>query len=310
MKGKPLALFVDGMVLDTPKGSMPNMQMPKMAQKNDVGLNDLLAAYGFKINDDIVLDPQNYYGPVNYQGRPALANFPTFALVGPKDLPGTEQLSFMKNQQVMVFPFASSVELTGNKPEGKIVPIARSSLGSWKQTGFFLVDPSNPPKETADKGPFTFGYAYQGKLKSAFAGKPIPAGVPGLPAGAGAASGEQPGVIAQSVKDVRLMIIGDSDLASDEYARIFLQAPQFVPGYGKNLHFVINTVDWMAEDETLIALRSKQVSARLLTTKKEWAPLVARLANNVLLPLAFIGFGVVRWSLRKGRRRRASVSED
>jgi gliding-associated putative ABC transporter substrate-binding component GldG len=307
MKGKPLAFFVDGMVIDTPRGSMPNMQMPKMAQKNDVGLGELLGAYGFKINDDIVLDPQNYYGPITYQGRPALANFPTFALVGPKDLAPPEELDIMKNQQVMVFPYGSSVELTGNKPAGKLIPIARSTPGSWKQTGFFLVDPANPPKETSDKGPFTFGYAYMGKLKSAFAGKPIPEGVPGVPAGANATSGEHAGVLQQSQKDVRLMVVGDADLASDEYARIFLQAPQFVPAYGKNLHFVINTVDWMAEDETLIQLRSKQVSARLLTTKKEWAPTVARLANNVLLPLAFIGYGVVRWTSRKSRRRRAKI---
>jgi gliding-associated putative ABC transporter substrate-binding component GldG len=308
MKGKPVAFFVDGMVIDTPRGQMPpGMQMPKMAQKNDHGLGELLAAYGFKINDDIVMDAQNYYGPISYQGRPALANYPTFVLVGQKDLANASELEFMKNQQVMVFPFASSVELTAQKPEGRIIPIARSTAGSWKQTGFYVVDPTNPPKETADKGPFTFGYAYIGKLKSAFAGKPIPEGVPGVPPGAGAASGDAPGVLTASQRDVRLMVIGDSDLASDEYARIFLQAPQFVPGYGKNLHFVLNTIDWMAEDETLIALRSKQVSARLITTKKDWAPLVARLANNVLLPLAFIGFGVVRWSLRKGRRSRAKV---
>ncbi|MBI5479058.1 MAG: GldG family protein, partial [Deltaproteobacteria bacterium] len=91
MKGRPAALFIDGMVMEQPRGQMPpGMSMPKMAQKNDVGLGDLLAAYGFKINDDLVFDRQNYYGPVMYQGRMALANFPTFPLVGPKELPPPE----------------------------------------------------------------------------------------------------------------------------------------------------------------------------------------------------------------------------
>jgi ABC-2 type transport system permease protein len=278
------------------------MAMPKMAQKNDGGLAELLATYGYKINDDIVLDRQDYYGLVTYQGRPALAQMPTFVLVGPKGLPTGDELSFMRNQQVMVFPFPSSVEIV-NKPEGKLTPIARTTPDSWKQTGFFLLDPANPPKETGDRGPFTLGYAYVGKLKSAFAGKPIPAGLPGVPSGAGMASGAEPGVLKESQKDVRLLIIGDSDLGNDEFIRVFQQAP----AYGKNLSFVANCVDWLAEDETLVALRSKQVSTRLLESKKEWAPLATRLANNLLLPLAFIGVGVVRWSTRRSRRRRASV---
>jgi gliding-associated putative ABC transporter substrate-binding component GldG len=310
MKGKPAALFVDGMIMEQPRGQMPpGMSMPKMAQKNDVGLNDLLAAYGFKVNEDLVFDRQNYYGPVMYQGRMALANFPTFPLAGPKELPPPETLSFMKHQGIMVFPFASSVDLVG-KPEGKLVPIARSSQASWKQTGFFMLDPQNPPKETADRGPFTFGYALQGKLKSAFAGKPAPEGAPGAPAAAPLASGaEAPGgQLKESQKEVRFLIIGDSDLASDEYARIFLQAPQFVPGYGKNVSFIINTIDWMAEDETLVPLRSKQVTTRLLTSKKEWGPLTARLINNVFLPLAFIGYGVARWRMRKSRRNKSASS--
>ncbi|MBI5479571.1 MAG: hypothetical protein HY906_11975 [Deltaproteobacteria bacterium] len=208
----------------------------------------------------------------------------------------------------MVFPFASSVDLVG-KPEGKVIPIARSSSASWKQTGFFMLDPSNPPKETAAVGPFTFGYAFQGRLKSAYANQPAPEGAPGAPAAAPLASAaDTAGPLKESQKEVRLLVVGDSDLASDDYARIFLQAPQFVPGYGKNISFIINAIDWMAEDETLVPLRSKQVTTRLLTSKKEWGPLVARLANNVILPLGFIGYGVVRWRLRKSRRSKAAAS--
>jgi ABC-2 type transport system permease protein len=308
MKGKPAALFIDGMIMEQPRGQMPpGMAMPKMAQKNDVGLGDVLAAYGFKINDDLVFDRQNYYGPVMYQGRMALANFPTFPLAGPKELAPPEALEFMRHQGIMVFPFASSVDLVG-KPEGKLVPIARSTGASWKQTGFFMLDPQNPPKETNDHGPFTFGYAFQGKLKSAYASKPAPEGAPGAPAAAPLASGaDAAGPLKESQKEVRLLVVGDSNLASDDYARIFLQAPQFVPGYGKNLSFLVNTIDWMAEDETLVPLRSKQVTTRLLTSTKEWGPLAARLLNNVLLPLGFVAYGVIRWRTRKNRRGKAAA---
>jgi gliding-associated putative ABC transporter substrate-binding component GldG len=309
MKGRPAALFIDGMIMEQPRGQMPpGMTMPKMAQKNDVGLAETLAAYGFKIGEDLVFDRQNYYGPVMYQGRMALANFPTFPLVGPKELPDPEALTFMRHQGLMVFPFASSVEIVG-KPEGKLTPIAHSTAASWKQTGFFMLDPQNPPKPTADVGPFNFGYAFQGKLKSAFANKPAPEGAPGAaPAASPLASGADApgGPLKESQKQIRLLIVGDSDLASDDYARIFLQAPQFVPGYGKNISFIINTVDWMAEDETLVPLRSKQVTTRLITSKKEWAPLVARLVNNVFLPLGFIAYGVVRWRMRKNRRSKSA----
>jgi gliding-associated putative ABC transporter substrate-binding component GldG len=83
MQGKSIAFFVDGMRMEQPRGQMPpGMQMPKMARKNDVALESLLGAYGFRVEDDIVMDEQNARAPaMTQQGQMVLVNQPYFPIV-------------------------------------------------------------------------------------------------------------------------------------------------------------------------------------------------------------------------------------
>ena len=72
MKGKGAIFLVDGMVMTSPgsHNQMPQMMaQPKIGQANDAGLSELLEKYGFKINQDFVLDAkQNVPGPVEIGG--------------------------------------------------------------------------------------------------------------------------------------------------------------------------------------------------------------------------------------------------
>src|ERR1700722_14373886 len=66
MKGKSVGFFVDGMVIEQPRGMMmQGQEQPRIGRKNDHGLDDLLEHYGFKIKDDIIMEPrQNAPGPL------------------------------------------------------------------------------------------------------------------------------------------------------------------------------------------------------------------------------------------------------
>lgn len=276
MQGKAAAFLLDGMLLEEPRGQMPPQlggQMPRIARKNETGLDPLLDSYGFKVESDIVMDEQNVRAPALVNGQLYLVNQPYFPVA--TELAQHETTDKLRG---ILFPLASSVELTGGMKEllgkkggdAELVALARSSRRSWRQTGFFVLDASREIEPSGEKGPFTFGYAYRGPLKSA------------------TGSGKE-------TKQVRLVVIGDSDFASDEFMRSREIALQ-------NGHFFLNLVDYLVQDEALSAVRGKGVTGRPLTVRSESTPALVKTANIVGLPLLFVGYGIVRWRRRAARR--------
>jgi len=211
MKGKGAVFLVDGMAMSQPPGHMmPGMNMPKMGMANKHGLEELLQAYGFAVDEDFVLDKRNVPGPIEVQGQRFLANAPMFTAV---QLPSFDDKAFtvLEGLKGAVFPYASSVQLVGpladGKPsQGKLWKLAESSPKSWKVSGMFMFDPQKEIKEgeAKDKGPFALGYAYQGKVKSAYA-----------PANSNMSAPDANAPTSESKKDDRLVVLGDSDFASD-----------------------------------------------------------------------------------------------
>lgn len=134
---------------------------------------------------------------------------------------------------------------------------------------------------------FGLAYAYQGNLKSAY---PPPGAQPGM-----SVPDNQPA--AESRKPVRLMVVGDSDFASDEY----MQLARYFPFYGGGAQMLFNAISWTMEDETLTPVRTKTVAARPIDVT-DGKVLTIKVANIVVVPLLFIGFGVLRWRVRRARR--------
>jgi gliding-associated putative ABC transporter substrate-binding component GldG len=295
MKGRGAIFLYDGMVLSAPRGGgMPEMPSgPKIGQANEAGLGELLDKYGFKVGQDFVFDAkQNVPGPVDMGGRKMLANSPVF--VGVKTQGDDKDLSIMAGVNAVVFPFASSVDLVGplagGKPQaGRLWTLARTSANAWKQTGFFFYSAGTKIEEGKDKGAFGLGYAYQGPLRSAYA----PATQPGM--STPDAPGQPP---SESKKPVRLMVVGDSDFASDEY----LQMARYIPLYQGGAQMLFNGISWTMEDEALTPVRTKTLNARPIQVESDGAVTAAKAINIAGVPLAFIGFGLLRYRLRRSRR--------
>ena len=297
MTGKGAIFLIDGMVMGQPRNNMggPDMPgMPKIGQANDTGLNEVLSAYGFKINSDFVLDRQNVPGPVEYSGRRMLANHPIF--VGVEiDEDKDKDFSVLQGVKALVFPYASSVDLVGplqgGKPaQGKLWTLARSSATAWKQTGFFMMSPGAKIEEGKDQASVGLAYAYQGPLKSAY---PSPTVTPGMsvPDAAGAP-------LSESKKPVRLVVVGDSDFASDEY----LQMSRFLPIYQSGAQLLFNAISWTLEDEALTPVRTKTVAARPIQIESEQKVAALKAINIAGVPLLFCAFGILRWRVRRSRR--------
>ena len=63
----------------------------------------------------------------------------------------------------------------------------------------------------------------------------------------------------------------------------------------------------LAQDKALSGVRAKAMTQRPITVGSELTPTVLQMVNLVVVPLAFILFGLVRWRIRTARRARAKL---
>jgi ABC-type uncharacterized transport system involved in gliding motility auxiliary subunit len=92
----------------------------------------------------------------------------------------------------------------------------------------------------------------------------------------------------------RVIVVGSSDFASDRYTR---NAPE-------NLVFVANAIDWLAQDDALIAIRSKNRAPPPLVFTSATLRAVARYGNLAGVPLLLVVAAILRlWRRRQTTRR-------
>ncbi len=260
MKGKGAIFLVDGMVMSSPRNNMgqPEMPgMPKIGQANDAGLADLLGAYGFKINQDFVLDDQqNVPGPVEYGGRRMLANYPVFVGVEVDDQ-GDKDFSVLAGVKALVFPYASSVELTGplqgGKPaQGKLWTLARSSEAAWTKTGFFVVSPGQKlaPEAKDHRGVGRLRLRVPGAAQVGVSRRRTPTPACRCPTARPGRSTSRRGRCASWCS-----------ATPTSRPTSILQMSRFIPIYQGGAQLLFNAISWTLEDEALTPVRTKTVAA-------------------------------------------------
>jgi ABC-type uncharacterized transport system involved in gliding motility auxiliary subunit len=157
------------------------------------------------------------------------------------------QLSSINMQSAGTFKLAESSPL-------KLVPLVQSSdqaMTTPVERIKFAADPTTlfaefvPTRET-----YVVAGRLQGKLKTAFADK----------------SGE--GHLAESAGDVNIVLIADTDVASD---RLWVQVQQFLGqqlmnAFANNGDFVVNAVDNLTGSSALIRVRGRATAQRPFTT--------------------------------------------
>ena len=111
---------------------------------------------------------------------------------------------------------------------------------------------------------------------------------------AAAVDGESPAGRDESAREGRIIVVGDVD---------FLQE-QFVRANPQNLVFTLNAIDWLAQDEALIGIRSKLRTPPVMAFTSEFQRAALKWGNLVGVPLLFVLLGLVRVT---GRRRRTEA---
>jgi ABC-type uncharacterized transport system involved in gliding motility auxiliary subunit len=137
------------------------------------------------------------------------------------------------------------------------------------------------------------GVAVTGEFTSYFAGKPKPAMDSTVTMDANTTIDDSQ---LESGSNGRLVVWGDANFMSDQAMRD-----------KSNLILFQNMTDWLSEDEGLISIRSKEVTARPLKKVDDSTRSFVKFLNMFLMPLLVVAFGVARWQIRRQKRRRQLV---
>ncbi|MEE2750888.1 MAG: GldG family protein [Myxococcota bacterium] len=271
MNGGSLAIFVSNYQPD-----LRAMQSRVL----DHRLEDLLGHYGIQLNRDLILDrTSNGKLPVPVRRGRFMMQLP----VNHPLIPTTTSLSSsslaVKNLDVVTLPFASSITLTPNPSnELQTEVLVKSSEHASRSRLVQQIDPDSLaiglPDEEA--GTFDMVVSARGSFTSFFANQDIPDLQPE----------DNPADTVRISAPTRIVVGGSTHFVAN------------------NQTFVLNILDWLAEDTALIDIRSKtmQVAAFEPLDAKEVRTLkLANLLGPSLLVCLLSGFRLLR------RRRSASV---
>lgn len=227
----------------------------------------LIREWGMEVGDNVIVDRSGIgqllgRGP----GMPVATNYPSH--------PITERFSV-----VSAFPLARSVSpATGGTRTAQA--IVETSPQSWAESDVKALAEQRPvgfDENTADKqGPISVAAALS---------TPAPEAPPAPKPADGSSAGDTP---APPTPETRVVAFGDSDFASNDGLGI--------PG---NENLFLNTINWLAQQENLIAIRPRQPDDRRVTLTAEQQTMVAWF-SVLLLPGAVIAAGVYTWWRRRG----------
>jgi ABC-2 type transport system permease protein len=286
MKGGRALFAVDGVRVDFMRGlaASPLTANPTL---------QMLASYGVKVEPELVLDkycqnfrlPTQVFGQVMWQ---VLDKYPYWISVAgqyaSRDNPITAHFTGL--DLYWPSPLALSARLGA-----QIQPLLSSTPDSW------TVDKepfeTNPQQATMllysqpeNKGSRVLAASLRGELASYFAGKAIPTR---------AGESRSWSKTSESGKDVRLVVVGDSDFASNLLE--FTDATY-------NTAFLSNVAEWLSNSEDLLTIKTRLARDIRLNRIQEPARrlrsvLTTEVVNLALIPLAVIGFGIGRLLLRR-----------
>jgi ABC-type uncharacterized transport system involved in gliding motility auxiliary subunit len=214
------------------------------------GLDSLLKSWGVTLSPDrLVIDPQ-------IEGAPAMPVITDY---------GQHPITRNFRQQ---FTFLNVAQPVTAKPIGneQIVELLKTSDQAWAES-----NPQNPPVQldpaTDQKGPLSLGVAITRTLQTT----PTPNPNPGQPP-----------------KEARLVVIGDSDFATD-------------PAFNQSINgdLFLNSVSWLGgSQDQVLSIRPKDPKNRRLNIQVGTSRLISFLALG-LLPFGAVFMAIFTWWRRR-----------
>ncbi|MBM3329776.1 MAG: hypothetical protein FJY67_09955 [Calditrichaeota bacterium] len=244
--------------------------------------------YGFKINEDLVMDrlaPTLPFQTMTRWGRQiTMVSYPLF----PEVIQFDRENAALKALRQVRFYFPSSIDTSPavGKSNLSLTTLFRTSEKSSIQSMPFDINPlTQRGKGTWEHSGIPLGVLIQGRFTSYWAGKDAPLDSEGNPVTTVPVTAESP--------ETRIVVIGDANFIHDQY---------IVPGLD-NLTMALNLIDWLAQDEQLITIRSREVTSRPIGEVTDATRNTVKTVNLAIPPLLVLFYGLARWRMRKATRK-------
>lgn len=262
-KGKGLLLLQDGVSIDE----------GLIADPNKTGIEQLLADYGLRLNQDLIVDRYNetasfssgfiqFFVPYAYWPKIQKENF-------------NRESGVVNKLESLVLPWVSSIEILENKlsEDIEVQILAETSSLSQLVAENYNLDPQGTPNAQADsKGKHVVAVYLSSSS-----------------AEAAEDNGEDIKVNASS----RIIVVSDADFISEGFIRRF----------PSNLVFAQNIIDALTVDPDLINIRSKRITERPLQELSDSARGAIKYLNIFGIAVLFSVFGIARFVIRRRESR-------
>jgi ABC-2 type transport system permease protein len=291
-------------LIDPVFASMDSLQVEAetMGVSLDLNLGDMFFKYGFKLNNDLVLDMNAMMIPVKagqMGNQPKFEYYPWFyfpILTPNSDNPIVKNLNASKTEFVSSLEFVNSsadldktVLLTSSEKSRKVNVPAMISLNFLGQ---------KPDERLYNKKFIPVAALIEGKFESLFANR-IPPEIQ---------EDKLIGFLPGS-RETKMIVIADGDIIKNQmqlskgnYYPLPLGYDQYTKQQFGNRELILNAMNYLTDDSGLISIRSREVKLRMLDRSKIDAERgYWQLLNTVIPVLLVIAFGVVQAVLRKRR---------
>lgn len=299
MRGGRVMWLVDAvnMTLDTLRNSPHTVGLYA-----DFNIEDMLFVYGVRVNPEVVEDINCGMVPVSVQ-QPGegtkLVPMPWHfsPLLSTNTVhPITRNVSLVKGD------FTSHIDTVGEGLNMVRIPLLRTSSYTKVDKAPVMASLANihqkPVQSEYNRSHLDVALLEDGIFPSVFAHRKVPAGI------------KFNGEIKKESVPTRMIVVADGDIIRNDVRFRDAQNPKIVPlGYDElsrqtfgNKDFIINAVQYLADDEGWMTLRNRNFTLRLLDKKKlgdgttEWKVLAVAMP---LVVLAVVFGGVVVWRRRK-----------
>ena len=225
-------------------------------------LEQLLAGWAVELSNDVVVDVSGMGQLIGTDASvPVAASYPPHAI--------TERFNFLT-----AFPLARSLAATTGGVNGRMAqPLVETSADSWAESNIDLLTSSGEVELDEAQGdvagPVVIGLAVTAPVDTT--PEPVDPEVD----------------ISKTATETRVAVMGDSDFASN-----------FALGIQGNRDLFLNTVNWLAQQENLVAIRARQPEDRRITLTANQQRRIFWL-SLVFLPGLVLGTGIYSWWQRR-----------
>ena len=274
MRGGNVVFLIDGVDI------MPDFSTAEMA---DI-LVDFLAHYGVKVNHNLLYDISHENATFNQGIISYMIPYPFWVKVIGEQIESSNPI--VAKLESLVLPWVSTLDITEKEGISYEKLVQSTTRYGVQAEEYDLAPQQEFPGFEEEKDPVTLAVLLKGQTSSFYKDKDIPA-----------KEGENIGYeekLDESQEEFKIAVVGDSDFINNQSMAMF----------PSNYLFILNTIDYLTLDESLMEIRAKNIQERPIDeTLSDSSKVMWKVFGMGFAPVILIIYGFARLYKRKKNKK-------